>query len=131
MDSEKEKSAVPTDHSEDDESDRSGASPRRKQKRKTKEVLPDWTKNPKKAIECATTLIYYYYAHNIFFPRLLSSDDEITILDRIENKTPNGKRDNGGTPRRSTKRARSRSRSITPPPAVPLYALQNARDTVR
>ncbi|KAH9948864.1 hypothetical protein B0H21DRAFT_820607 [Amylocystis lapponica] len=108
---EKEKSAPHGNYSSEDEGDQT-SSPHRKHKRRPKEALPDWTK-------MKNTII-------------LSSDDDddLAILQRVENKTPNGRRDNGSTPKRA-KRARSRSRSITPPPALPLHALQNAKDTIR
>ncbi|OCH90930.1 hypothetical protein OBBRIDRAFT_792846 [Obba rivulosa] len=103
-----------SDHESGDEEPRRPGRPRKHKKSETN-ALPEWTKMPVNAIH------------------ILSSDDEddIEILDRIEGKTSVTKHDSKAAQNGSNKRARSRSRSITPPPALPAHIIQNARNTVQ
>ncbi|CCL98858.1 uncharacterized protein FIBRA_00864 [Fibroporia radiculosa] len=107
--------------SEEGSSDRENSTPRRwkpKKKKYGKEegTLPDWTKDSARA------------------KSILTSDDEddIIILSHTEAKRIANKRQKVvAETTNDRKRPRSRSRSITPPPAVPLEAMRNARDAVR
>lgn len=103
----------------DDESgpDTTEATPKRRSKHKhgkgESDSMPAWTKSEDAIIE-------------------LSSDEEDEILRRIEKASPTAKRaarEEG--PKRATKKARSRSRSVTPPPALPSAAILQARETIR
>ncbi|EED79426.1 predicted protein [Postia placenta Mad-698-R] len=105
---------------EDSSGDEEGiASPRRRKNQKKghkEQSLPAWTRGSSAVHD------------------LLSSDeDEEAIRRRIETQTSNAKgveqlaRPFNG----NNKRPRSRSRSITPPPALPAHALQHARDAIR
>ncbi|GBE83033.1 hypothetical protein BKA93DRAFT_764316 [Sparassis latifolia] len=98
-----------------DEEDEEDDMPHKHRRRTTKDEVPKWTKMSKDAI------------------LLLSSDDEDdeVILRRVEQATPNGKRDAAQAQKRVNKRQRSRSQSITPPPAVPLIAIQIAKEKVQ
>ncbi|EKM51606.1 uncharacterized protein PHACADRAFT_261849 [Phanerochaete carnosa HHB-10118-sp] len=63
---------------------------------------------------------------------VLSSDEEDEILRRIDKVTPTAKRiARGEGTKRANKKARSRSRSLTPPPALLPSTVQQARETVR
>ncbi|KAJ3513491.1 hypothetical protein NLJ89_g2912 [Agrocybe chaxingu] len=95
-----------TTDSDDDE-----RSPRRKQKKQRREpsAVPQWQKSKNIARMLSQDLSE-------------SSDDEVEITG--ESSTPNGKRF-------GKRKRRSRSRSITPPPALPQHQIQSAKDLVR
>ena len=66
--------------------------------------------------------------------RSLSSSDEEAdeLLRRVEKDTPRaGRQSKNSDKKRTGNCAKSRSRSITPPPELAHSALQHARDTVR
>ncbi|THV03056.1 hypothetical protein K435DRAFT_310547 [Dendrothele bispora CBS 962.96] len=116
LDKEKEaRSRAVVAESTDDDSE-TEQTPRRKSKGKEKKSnLPVWERNEK-------------------FKRYLSqdkssdedSDGSLDIKDVDKTPHANLKRKRG-----DSKKPRSRSRSITPPPQVPLHQLQNARNIVR
>ncbi|GJE88490.1 ubiquitin-like domain-containing protein [Phanerochaete sordida] len=116
---EENESKKPKPISDDDSDAAAPATPKRKQKQKHSaqgdaDSLPAWTKS-EDAIDIS------------------SSDEEDEILRRINNETtPTGKRvarEEGS--KRANKKQRSRSRSVTPPPALPSSAFQHARETIR
>ncbi|KAI0330495.1 hypothetical protein GY45DRAFT_1302853 [Cubamyces sp. BRFM 1775] len=115
---EKENKKRKASHSDSSDSEReSGSSPRargRKAKKRTgqKNTLPDWTrKRPQELIELSD-----------------SEDDDILApkakQDPTVERAESSSQSNG-------KRARSRSRSITPPPALSQYALERAQAAIR
>ncbi|KAI0926871.1 hypothetical protein AcV5_007550 [Taiwanofungus camphoratus] len=112
-----EKEALAKQRAVDDSADEedSDSSPReRRYKKKVKgESRPHWTKMPANAIS------------------LLSDDEDDEILRRVEAKTPNDMRESNSAQKHNRKRPRSRSRSITPPPALPIHAIQHARNAIR
>lgn len=59
-------------------------------------------------------------------------DEEDELLRRVEKSTPKGKHVSRTEdhPKRMNKRQRSRSRSVTPPPALAATAVMHARETV-
>ncbi|CAA7262910.1 unnamed protein product [Cyclocybe aegerita] len=93
------------------DSDDEEGSPRRKHKKQKREpsAVPQWQKNKNIARMLSQDLSE-------------SSDDEVEITG--ESSTPNGKRF-------GKRKRRSRSRSITPPPALPQHQIQSAKDLVR
>ena len=61
-----------------------------------------------------------------------SDEEEDELLRRVEKTTPQAKRSGrDDAPKRISKRARSRSQSVTPPPEVPSSAVLHARAAVR
>ncbi|KAI8994208.1 hypothetical protein BD414DRAFT_481764 [Trametes punicea] len=92
-----------------------GSSPRtkgRKVKRRTdnQSALPDWTRQRPDEL-------------------IISSDSEDDILaPKKENKPPT--QPEADSPSKANGRRRSRSRSLTPPPALPQYALDRARQAL-
>ncbi|EMD40094.1 hypothetical protein CERSUDRAFT_112303 [Gelatoporia subvermispora B] len=98
------------DDGSDAEAPRRPGRPRKYKKSGSNAALPEWTKMPANEIH------------------ILSSDeDSIEILDQAESKNATKSVDTASP----QKRARSRSRSITPPPALPAHVIQNARNTVQ
>ncbi|KAI0357533.1 hypothetical protein OH77DRAFT_1422395 [Trametes cingulata] len=105
--------AVASDSSDSERE--SGSSPHsrnRKMKRRPgkKDDLPDWTRKRPDEI-------------------IISSDSDDDILATKKEKKPVIEVE-PGSPSKSRRHARSRSRSITPPPALPQYAIQRAREAV-
>ncbi|KAH9889910.1 hypothetical protein C8Q73DRAFT_793280 [Cubamyces lactineus] len=115
---EKENKKRKVSHSDNSDSEREvGSSPRtrgRKAKRKTDQqsTLPDWTrKKPEELIEISD-----------------SEDDDILAPKAKQPLVAGGGESSSQS---NGKRARSRSRSITPPPALSQYALERAQAAIR
>ncbi|KAI0754741.1 hypothetical protein C8Q80DRAFT_1140698 [Daedaleopsis nitida] len=115
MTQEKETRKRKSSSSDTSDDDNRGGSPRSRNKKKktTKKkngVLPKWTnKRPKEIILSS------------------DSDDDIVIENKPSKTASKGGR--GSSP--DSKNKRERSRSITPPPALPQYAIQRAREAVQ
>lgn len=62
---------------------------------------------------------------------MMSEDDEEDFLRRLEGRPEDNSDDDEIVIQESKKRPRSRSRSLTPPPALPQHALMTARQTIR
>ncbi|EIM85993.1 uncharacterized protein STEHIDRAFT_157519 [Stereum hirsutum FP-91666 SS1] len=98
-------------------SESEGSTPRKKRKahrdrkgKKTQNSLPEWTR------QSSVTILSS------------DSDDDLEVLDG----PPTSQRhDSIEASRKSNKRQRSRSRSLTPPPKLTMQQLQNARNVVR
>ena len=71
-------------------------------------------------------------ADHVFFDSSLSSDDEdVRILRRLERRSEDPPESSPSTSQDFRKRPRPRSRSITPPPALPQHTLWTAKQKIR
>lgn len=115
----------------DDSDDEDAALSPRRRKQKQKRQAPQW-QNKKDIAAFVSSLLQSALKlnPNSMFCVLSDdsdSDDGSAALQGIENTPRNSKR----RKQDDKKRQRSRSRSITPPPEVPMHQIQNARSLVR
>ncbi|RPD62637.1 hypothetical protein L226DRAFT_532365 [Lentinus tigrinus ALCF2SS1-7] len=104
-------SASDSSDEENRDSPRARNRKKRSQPKRKNDALPDWTKKTPKEIVISSDS---------------DSDDDIILESKPRKATKNG--DEESSPRSKTKRARSRS--ITPPPALPQFAIQRAQAAV-
>ena|SRR6266511_260998 len=115
----------------DDCDDAERSTPRRRYKRPKKEdsAIPAWQKSKDFAryveIHPWHFRFYNFFEHSLLSEEMSSpSDDDVIEVNGgpyMPSEKQNGKR----------KRMRSRSRSITPPPALPVHQILNAKRIVR